>query len=107
MSLPDAPLPPAGEPPEQPPKSHLLYLVAVAGAIILLIVVLGVLAAKRKRKHGILWLPDGFLAKKDGKRREPVGQDDFGMKYGTSPPLPCLKLQGAVSPNRVTELASG
>uniref|UniRef100_A0A8C2GDN5 Notch receptor 2 n=1 Tax=Cyprinus carpio TaxID=7962 RepID=A0A8C2GDN5_CYPCA len=62
--------------PHMPP---LLYLVAVAAAIILLILVLGVLAAKRKRKHGTLWLPDGFLAKKDSKRREPVGQDDFGM----------------------------
>lgn len=58
----------------------LLYLVAVAAAIIMLILVLGVLAAKRKREHGTLWLPDGFLAKNDGKRREPVGQDDFGMK---------------------------
>ncbi|GAA6072572.1 neurogenic locus notch homolog protein 2, partial [Tachysurus ichikawai] len=58
----------------------LFYLVAVAAAIILLILILGVLVAKRKRKNGILWLPDGFLAKKDSKRREPVGQDDFGMK---------------------------
>ncbi len=58
----------------------LLYLVAVAAAIIMLILVLGVLAAKRKRKHGTLWLPDGFLPNKDSKRREPVGQDDFGMK---------------------------
>uniref|UniRef100_A0A8B9KKB2 Notch receptor 2 n=1 Tax=Astyanax mexicanus TaxID=7994 RepID=A0A8B9KKB2_ASTMX len=58
----------------------LIYLVGVAVAIILLILVLGVLAAKRKRKHGVLWLPDGFLPKKDSKRREPVGQDDFGLK---------------------------
>lgn len=62
------------------PKNPLLYLLAVAAAIILLILILGVLVAKRKRKHGVLWLPDGFLAKKDSKRREPVGQDDFGMK---------------------------
>ena len=75
-------LPAQASPRSPPPQSHLLYLVAVAGAIVLLIVVLGVLAAKRKRKHGILWLPDGFLNKKDGKRREPVGQDDFSMKYG-------------------------
>ncbi|KAL7828969.1 hypothetical protein SRHO_G00326030 [Serrasalmus rhombeus] len=60
------------------PVQPLLYLVAVAAGIILLILVLGVLVAKRK--HGILWLPDGFLAKKDSKRREPVGQDDFGLK---------------------------
>ncbi|KAF5891239.1 neurogenic locus notch protein 2-like, partial [Clarias magur] len=66
--------------PSPAPKIHpLLYLVAVAGGIILLILILGVLVAKRKRKHGILWMPDGFLAKKDSKRREPVGQDDFGM----------------------------
>lgn len=58
----------------------LLYLVAVAAAIIMLILVLGVLAAKRKRKHGSLWLPDGFPAKTDSKRREPVGQDDFDLK---------------------------
>lgn len=68
-----------------PPPPPLLYLVAVAAAIILLILVLGVLAAKRKRKHGTLWLPDGFLAKKDSKRREPVGQDDFGMKNMQKP----------------------
>uniref|UniRef100_A0A8C7VAB4 Notch receptor 2 n=1 Tax=Oncorhynchus mykiss TaxID=8022 RepID=A0A8C7VAB4_ONCMY len=64
--------------PHKPP--FLLYLAVGAAVIILLILVLGVLAAKRKRKHGILWRPDGFLAKKDDKRREPVGQDDFGMK---------------------------
>uniref|UniRef100_A0A8C9TA92 Notch receptor 2 n=1 Tax=Scleropages formosus TaxID=113540 RepID=A0A8C9TA92_SCLFO len=68
------------EPREPPHPPHLLYVVAVAVGIILLILVLGVLVAKRKRKHGILWLPDGFLTKKDAKRREPVGQDDFGMK---------------------------
>uniref|UniRef100_A0A8C2AFT3 Notch receptor 2 n=1 Tax=Cyprinus carpio TaxID=7962 RepID=A0A8C2AFT3_CYPCA len=68
-----------------PPMPPLLYLVAVAAAIIVLILLLGVLAAKRKRKHGTLWLPDGFLAKKDCKRREPVGQDDFGMKSMQKP----------------------
>lgn len=56
------------------------YLVGVSVVIILLIVVLGMLAAKRKHKHGVLWLPDGFLANKNDKRREPVGQDDFDMK---------------------------
>lgn len=73
-------LSPPGVPPPKGPDQSLLYLVAVAAAIILLILILGVLVAKRKRKHGVLWLPDGFLAKKDSKRREPVGQDDFGMK---------------------------
>lgn len=56
------------------------YLVGVAVVIILLILVLGMLAAKRKHKHGFLWLPDGFIAKKNDKRREPVGQDDFDLK---------------------------
>lgn len=56
------------------------YLVGVSVVIILLILVLGMLAAKRKHKHGVLWLPDGFLATKNDKRREPVGQDDFDMK---------------------------
>uniref|UniRef100_A0A8C7VA42 Notch receptor 2 n=1 Tax=Oncorhynchus mykiss TaxID=8022 RepID=A0A8C7VA42_ONCMY len=56
--------------PHKPP--FLLYLAVGAAVIILLILVLGVLAAKRKRKHGILWRPDGFLAKKDDKRREPT-----------------------------------
>lgn len=65
-------------PPQPPPQW--LYLCAVAAAIILVILVLGVLAAKRKRKHGILWLPDGFLPNNNSKRREPVGQDDFSLK---------------------------
>lgn len=56
------------------------YLVGVSVVIILLILVLGMLAAKRKHKHGVLWLPDGFLTTKNDKRREPVGQDDFDMK---------------------------
>lgn len=69
-----------GEPSGDLLPSHLMSVVGVAVFIILLILVLGVLVAKRKRKHGILWLPDGFITKKDGKRREPVGQDDFGLK---------------------------
>lgn len=56
------------------------YLIGVAAFVVLLILVLGVLAAKKKHKHGVLWLPDGFLATKNDKRREPVGQDDFDMK---------------------------
>uniref|UniRef100_A0AAY4E0N6 Notch receptor 2 n=1 Tax=Denticeps clupeoides TaxID=299321 RepID=A0AAY4E0N6_9TELE len=66
--------------PPSPPPNPLWYLVAVAVAIGLLILMLGVLAAKRKRKHGILWLPDGFLPNSNNKRREPVGQDDFSLK---------------------------
>ena len=58
----------------------LMYMIGVAVVIILLILVLGMLAAKRKHKNGVLWLPDGFLATKNDKRREPVGQDDFDLK---------------------------
>lgn len=71
---------PPGYTPVDPPKLVLPYLVGLAVVIILLILVLGMLAAKRKHKHGVLWLPDGFLANKNDKRREPVGQDDFDMK---------------------------
>lgn len=68
-------------PATDPPETLVLpYLVGVSVVIILLILVLGMLAAKRKHKHGLLWLPDGFLATKNDKRREPVGQDDFDMK---------------------------
>ena len=48
---------------------YLLYLVGVASVLVLLLVLLGMLAAKRRRKHGVLWLPDGFLPRKDDKRR--------------------------------------
>ena len=66
---------------EEVPSSHFLfYLGGVCALIVLMILILGMLAAKRKSKHGVLWLPEGFMAKKDDKRREPVGQDDFGMK---------------------------
>lgn len=69
-----------GEPTNPGVTSAYIYLVGVAVVIILLILVLGMLAAKRKHKQGILWLPDGFMANKNDKRREPVGQDDFDMK---------------------------
>lgn len=69
-----------GEPTVVVEPGILWYVVGVAVVIILLILVLGMLAAKRKHKHGVLWLPDGFLANKNDKRREPVGQDDFDMK---------------------------
>lgn len=65
---------------DTPVTSVLPYLVGVSVVIILLILVLGMLAAKRKHKHGVLWLPDGFMANKNDKRREPVGQDDFDLK---------------------------
>lgn len=63
-----------------PPTNYVPYLVGVSVVIILLILVLGMLAAKRKHKHGVLWLPDGFMTNKNDKRREPVGQDDFDLK---------------------------
>lgn len=66
--------------PDKTATPVLPYLVGVSVVIILLFVVLAMLVAKRKHKHGVLWLPDGFLANKNDKRREPVGQDDFDMK---------------------------
>ncbi|MED6258264.1 hypothetical protein ATANTOWER_005028, partial [Ataeniobius toweri] len=69
----------SSDPTVEPPPIY-LYLIGAAACIVLLILVLGVLAAKKKHKHGVLWLPDGFLSTKNDKRREPVGQDDFDMK---------------------------
>lgn len=66
-----------------PKHAQLLYLLAVAVVIILFIILLGVIMAKRKRKHGSLWLPEGFTLRRDSsnhKRREPVGQDAVGLK---------------------------
>lgn len=66
-----------------PKPTQLLYLLAVAVVIILFIILLGVIMAKRKRKHGSLWLPEGFTLRRDSsnhKRREPVGQDAVGLK---------------------------
>lgn len=62
-------------------KEVLPYLVGVSVVIAVIILLLGVLAAaKKKHKQGFLWLPDGFLPTKNDKRREPVGQDDFDLK---------------------------
>lgn len=68
---------------QSPKGTQLLYLLAVAVVIILFILLLGVIMAKRKRKHGSLWLPEGFTLRRDSsnhKRREPVGQDAVGLK---------------------------
>lgn len=68
---------------ESPRNAQLLYLLAVAVVIILFFILLGVIMAKRKRKHGFLWLPEGFTLRRDSsnhKRREPVGQDAVGLK---------------------------
>uniref|UniRef100_A0A8C3XSN1 Notch receptor 3 n=1 Tax=Chelydra serpentina TaxID=8475 RepID=A0A8C3XSN1_CHESE len=75
--------------PEPPDSVPLVPLVVVAAAVILLVIlVLGVLVARRKREHSTLWFPEGFSLKKENSnknRREPVGQDALGMKYGTCP----------------------
>uniref|UniRef100_A0A7M4E463 Neurogenic locus notch homolog protein 2 n=1 Tax=Crocodylus porosus TaxID=8502 RepID=A0A7M4E463_CROPO len=64
-------------------KTQMLYLLAVVALIGLVILLLGVMMAKRKRKHGSLWLPEGFILHRDSsnhKRREPVGEDAVGLK---------------------------
>lgn len=75
-------LAPLGKSPD-PKRTPLLYLLAIAVVIILFIILLGVIMAKRKRKHGSLWLPEGFTLRRDSsnhKRRDPVGQDAVGLK---------------------------
>lgn len=75
-----------GEPLEAPEQSVPLLPLLVAGAVFLLIIfILGVMVARRKREHSTLWFPEGFALHKDiaaghKGRREPVGQDALGMK---------------------------
>ena len=75
-----------GEPLEPPEQSVPLLPLLVAGAVFLLVIfVLGVMVARRKREHSTLWFPEGFALHKDiaaghKGRREPVGQDALGMK---------------------------
>ncbi|CAH2275304.1 neurogenic locus notch homolog 3 [Pelobates cultripes] len=57
----------------------LLPLIGVAGLLVLVVVVLGVLVSRRKRAHSTLWFPEGFILKKERDRREPVGQDSVGV----------------------------
>lgn len=77
---------PAGEPLELPePSVPLLPLLAASAVFLLVILVLGVMVARRKREHSTLWFPEGFALHKDAAaghkgRREPVGQDALGMK---------------------------
>lgn len=56
----------------------------IAFLFLLVILVIGMLIARRKREHSTLWFPEGFLLKKEPSsnknRREPVGQDALGMK---------------------------
>lgn len=66
------------------PKWAKLMLVGMASLFLLIILVLGMLIARRKREHSTLWFPEGFFLKKEPSsnknRREPVGQDALGMK---------------------------
>uniref|UniRef100_A0A8C9UBQ6 Notch receptor 3 n=1 Tax=Scleropages formosus TaxID=113540 RepID=A0A8C9UBQ6_SCLFO len=66
-------------------STHPLLLIGVAALFLLVILVLGMLIARRKREHSTLWFPEGFLLKKETSinksRREPVGQDALGMKH--------------------------
>lgn len=66
------------------PQWAKLMLVGMASLFLLVILVIGMLIARRKREHSTLWFPEGFFLKKEPSsnknRREPVGQDALGMK---------------------------
>lgn len=70
--------------PNEVPKWGKLLLVGVAALFLMIIMVVGMLIARRKREHSSLWFPEGFFLKKETSsnknRREPVGQDALGMK---------------------------
>lgn len=59
-------------------------LAGIVSAFVFIILVIGMLIARRKREHSTLWIPEGFFLKKETtsnkNRREPVGQDALGMK---------------------------
>lgn len=61
-----------------------LMVVGIASVFLLVILIIGMLIARRKREHSTLWFPEGFFLKKEPSsnknRREPVGQDALGMK---------------------------
>uniref|UniRef100_A0A8C5BWX1 Notch receptor 3 n=1 Tax=Gadus morhua TaxID=8049 RepID=A0A8C5BWX1_GADMO len=67
------------------PQWAKLILVGVASLFLFVILVVGMLIARRKREHSTLWFPEGFFPKKEPSsnknRREPVGQDALGMKH--------------------------
>lgn len=67
------------------PEWARLLLVGVASLFLLVILMVGMLIARRKREHSTLWFPEGFFLKKETSsnknRREPVGQDSLGMKH--------------------------
>uniref|UniRef100_A0A672MX80 Neurogenic locus notch homolog protein 2-like n=1 Tax=Sinocyclocheilus grahami TaxID=75366 RepID=A0A672MX80_SINGR len=62
------------------PHLHKLNL-GVASLFLLVILMVGMLIARRKREHSTLWFPEGFFLKKETSsnknRREPVGQDSL------------------------------
>ena len=67
------------------PSVPLLPLLAASGIFLLVLLVLGIMVARRRREHSTLWFPEGFALHKDVAvghkgRREPVGQDALGMK---------------------------
>lgn len=70
--------------PEDVPQWIKLMMVGVGSLFLLVILVVGMLIARRKREHSSLWFPEGFFLKKEPSsnknRREPVGQDALGMK---------------------------
>lgn len=74
-------------PPEDPPQWQLVDMmpVGLAALFLLVILVIGMLIARRKREHSTLWFPEGFFLKKEPSsnknRREPVGQDALGLKH--------------------------
>lgn len=71
------------DPSIQPP--FYLMVVGIASVFLLVILIIGMLIARRKREHSTLWFPEGFFLKKEPSsnknRREPVGQDALGMKH--------------------------
>lgn len=71
------------------PQWGKLMLVGIASLFLLVILVIGMLIARRKREHSTLWFPEGFFLKKEPSsnknRREPVGQDALGMKHMPKP----------------------
>ncbi|KAK5856133.1 hypothetical protein PBY51_007751 [Eleginops maclovinus] len=71
--------------PDPIPQWGKLMLVGIASLFLMVILVLGMLIARRKREHSTLWFPEGFFLKKEPSsnknRREPVGQDALGMKH--------------------------
>ena len=67
-----------------PKPTQLLYLLAVAVVIILFIILLGVIMAKRKRKHGSLWRPEGVGCGKESKPEKKGKERKMKSKENTA-----------------------